>query len=345
MSETKKSITTIGEIGEFSFIERITKNLDVRNPNTVKGIGDDAAVMDYGDKYLVITTDMLMEGIHFNLVYTPLKHLGYKAAIVNFSDIFAMNAKPMQMLVSIAVSQKFSVEAIEEIYKGLQLACDKYNVDLVGGDTSSSITGMAISITVTGEVEKDRITYRSGAKDNDLICVSGDLGAAYLGLQVLEREKKVFEESNGAQPVLEGYDYVLQRQIRPEARKNITDFFKDNNIVPTSMIDVSDGLASDIKHICQQSGKGCRIFQDKIPLNAQTVLTAKEFNLEPAICALNGGEDYELLFTFPVRFHNILLTCNDISVIGYITEKDSGCKVITEINQEITILAQGWPEH
>jgi thiamine-monophosphate kinase len=342
MTKPNKEITTLSELGEFAFIERLTKNITLHHKSSVKGVGDDAAVISYGDKYLVITTDMLMEGIHFNLIYTPMMHLGYKAAVVNFSDVYAMNAVPRQMVVSIAISQKFSVEAIEEFYSGLQLACQKYKVDLVGGDTSASITGMAISITVIGEVEKDRITYRSTAHENDLICVSGDLGAAYLGLQVLEREKKIFEESKGAQPKLEGYDYVLQRQLKPEARVNIIDFFKVNNIVPASMIDISDGLASELRHICFQSGKGCSIYQEKIPISELTVLTAKEFNLEPMICALNGGEDYELLFTCSLEHYDILAKNNEISIIGHISGIESGCKLITELNQEIPLIAQGW---
>ncbi len=337
MNEQKKGITELSELGKFKFIERLTKNIQLHHNSTIKGVGDDAAVIDIGDKFLVVTTDILMEGIHFNLIYSPMMHLGYKAAVVNFSDVYAMNATPFQMVVSIALSQKFSVEAIEELYKGLQLACQKYKVDLVGGDTSASITGMAISITVIGMVEKELITYRSTAKENDLICVSGDLGAAYLGLQVLEREKKIFEESKGAQPKLEGYDYVLQRQLRPEARKNIIDFFKVNHIIPTSMIDISDGLASELNHICYQSGKGCNIYIEKIPISEPAALIAKEFNLEPIICALNGGEDYELLFTCSIKHYDTLIKNNEISIIGHISSKESGCKLITELNQEISL--------
>ncbi len=343
MSESKKGLTPLSELGEFSLINHLTDHITHYHKTTVKGVGDDAAVLDYGgDKYLVMTSDMLMEGIHFNLMYTPMKHLGYKAAVVNFSDVYAMNARPGQMLVSIAVSKKFSVEALEEFYQGLQLACQDYKVDLVGGDTSPSLTGMAISITVLGEVDKDKITYRSTAKENDLICVTGDLGAAYLGLQVLEREQQIFEVSKGAQPKLEGYDYLLQRQLRPDARKKMIDFFAENHLVPTSMIDISDGLSSELRHICSLSDKGCAIYQEKIPMHDQMILTAKEFNLEPLICALNGGEDYELLFTFPLDKYEFLLARKDLSVIGHITHKDKGCNIITELNQEIPIVAQGW---
>jgi len=342
MSESKKQPTELSELGEFKLIERLTNNITLYNNSTVKGVGDDAAVIDYGSRYLVITTDMLMEGIHFNLVYTPMKHLGYKAAIANFSDIYAMNAKPSQMLVSIALSRKFSVEALDELYSGIKMACQQYEVDLVGGDTSASLTGLAISITAIGEVDKNKITYRSTASENDLICISGDLGAAYLGLQVLEREKKIYEESKGVQPKLDDYDYVLQRQLRPEARKDIISFLKDKDIVPTSMIDISDGLSSDLLHICYQSNKGCSIYQEKIPLNPQTIETAKEFNLEPLICALNGGEDYELLFTVPLDKYETIMAQDNISIIGHITSKSSGCKLITELNQEIPLIAEGW---
>jgi thiamine-monophosphate kinase len=342
MGDSKKSKTLLNELGEFNLIDRVTANLPRYHKSTVKGVGDDAAVLDYGDKYLVMTTDILIEGIHFNLIYTPLKHLGYKAAIVNFSDIYAMNALPRQMVVSLAVSRKFSVEAIDELYEGLRHACERYNVDLVGGDTSSSLTGMVISITVVGEVEKERVAYRSNAKEKDIICVTGDLGAAYLGLQILEREKKIFEDSRGAQPKLEGYEYVLQRQLRPEAHKDIIEFFHNNNITPTAMIDISDGLSSELLHICKQSGTGCNIYQNKIPIAEQTSIVAKEFNIEPLICALNGGEDYELLFTLPLSKYDIILARNDISIIGHITHASEGYNLITELNQQIPLLAQGW---
>jgi len=342
MSDSKKSLTLLSEIGEFGLIDRLTEGLTFQHKSTIKGVGDDAAVLDYGDKYLIMTTDMLMEGIHFDLVYTPMKHLGYKAAVVNFSDVYAMNAQPRQLVVSIAISKKFSVEALDEFYSGLRLACERYGADLVGGDTSSSMTGFAISITAIGEVDKDKITYRSTARENDLICVTGDLGAAYLGLQVLEREKKIFAESHGNQPSLEDYDYILKRQLKPEAQKNIVDFFAKNNITPTSMIDISDGLSSELLHICKQSDKGCSIYQLKIPIAEQTSKVANEFNIEPTICALNGGEDYELLFTLPLTQYDIIIARNDVSIIGHITHKSSGCNLITELNHQIPLVAQGW---
>lgn len=342
MGDSKKSLTPLSEIGEFGLIERLTESVKFHHKSTVKGAGDDAAVMEYGDKYLVMTTDMLMEGIHFDLVYTPMKHLGYKAAVVNFSDVYAMNAQPRQLVISIAISKKFSVEALDEFYAGLCLACEHYNVDLVGGDTSSSLTGFAISITALGEVEKDKIAYRSNAKENDLICVTGDLGAAYLGLQVLEREKNIYTETQGSQPKLEDYDYILQRQLKPEAQKDIIDFLAKNNIVPTSMIDISDGLSSELLHICKQSDTGCSIYYHKIPIARQTVKVAGEFNIEPTVCALNGGEDYELLFTLPMNHYDIILARNDVSIIGHITHKSSGCNLVTELNQQIPLVAQGW---
>jgi thiamine-monophosphate kinase len=342
MTEQKKSITLLSELGEFGLIERLTSGLKFHHKSTVKGVGDDAAVLDYGDKYLVMTTDMLMEGIHFDLIYSPMKHLGYKAAVVNFSDICAMNATPRQMVISIAMSKKFSVEALDQFYEGLRLACNHYKVDLVGGDTSSSMTGFAISITVLGEVDKDKITFRSTARENDLVCVTGDLGAAYLGLQVLEREKKIYTESKGIQPKLDDYDYVLQRQLRPEAQYDIIDFFAKNKIVPTSMIDISDGLSSELHHICKQSDKGCSIYQHKIPIAEQTSKVAFEFHLEPMVCALNGGEDYELLFTLPLDQYDLIVTRSDVSIIGHITDKAAGCNLVTELGQQIPLLAQGW---
>jgi thiamine-monophosphate kinase len=342
MSDSKKTLTLISELGEFGLIDRLTANLPTYHKSTIKGIGDDAAVLDYGDKYLVMTTDILMEGIHFDLLYSPLKHLGYKAAVVNFSDVYAMNAQPRQLVVSLAVSGKFSVEALDELYGGLRLACEKYNVDLVGGDTSSSLTGLTISITVLGEVAKEKVAYRSTAKENDLICVSGDLGAAYLGLQVLERENKLFEGGRGVKPKLDGYEYVLERQIKPEARKEIIAYFEKNNIQPTSMIDISDGLSSELLHICKQSNTGCSVYQQKIPFNDQTRKVASEFNMEPLICALNGGEDYELLFTVPLAQYDLMLGRSDISIIGHITHQSAGCNLITDLDQQIPLVAQGW---
>lgn len=342
MAERDKKITELKELGEFQLIDALTKDVQLYHKSTIKGIGDDAAVIDAGDKALVMTTDMLMEGIHFNLIYSPLKHLGYKAAIVNFSDIYAMNAKPTQMLVSLAVSGKFTVEALQDLYAGMKLACDTYKVDLVGGDTTSSITGMAISITVIGETKKDRITYRSGAKVNDLICVTGDLGAAYLGLQILEREKNLFEQHKGFQPKLDGYDYVLKRQLKPEARKDIIAFLEEQNIVPTSMIDISDGLSSELLHICSQSETGCKIFQHKVPVEERAEAVANELNIEPLVCALNGGEDYELLFTAPLDSYEKIIGNREISIIGHITDKCEGRYMITESDTAIELRAQGW---
>lgn len=342
MAEQDRKITEIKELGEFQLIEALTKDIPIYHKSTIKGIGDDAAVIDAGDKVLVMTTDMLMEGIHFSLVYTPMKHLGYKAAVVNFSDVYAMNARPKQMVVSLAVSGKFTYDALKEFYSGLRLACETYQVDLVGGDTSSSITGMAISITVIGETSKNKVSYRNGAKVNDLICVTGDLGAAYLGLQVLEREKKLFEQNKGFQPKLDGYDYVLKRQLKPEARKDIVEFLDEQKLIPTSMIDVSDGLSSELLHICTQSDTGCKIFQNKIPIEERAETVADELSIEPLICALNGGEDYELLFTVPLDSYEKLMKNRDISIIGHITDKSEGRYMITEANTAVELRAQGW---
>jgi thiamine-monophosphate kinase len=342
MTERDKKVTELKELGEFQLIEALTKDVQIYHKSTIKGIGDDAAVIDAGDKALVVTTDMLMEGIHFNLIYTPLKHLGYKAAIVNFSDVYAMNAKPKQMVVSLAVSGKFTFEALRDLYEGIKLACDTYRVDFIGGDTTSSVTGMALSITVIGEVDKDKVAYRNGAKINDLICVTGDLGAAYLGLQILEREKNLFEQNKGFQPKLDGYDYVLKRQLKPEARKDMIEFFEEQKIVPTSMIDISDGLSSELLHICSQSDAGCKIFQNKIPVEERAEQVAAEFNLEPLICALNGGEDYELLFTVPLESYDKLVFNKEISIIGHITDKSEGRYMITESDTAIELRAQGW---
>jgi thiamine-monophosphate kinase len=342
MSDSKKNLTYLSELGEFGLIKRLTENLNIYHKNTIKGVGDDAAVLGYGNSNIVVTTDMLMEGIHFDLVYTPLKHLGYKAAVVNFSDVYAMNAVPRQLLISIAISGKFSIQALDEFYAGLRMACDHYQVDLVGGDTSSSLTGMAISITAIGEGSKDEIAYRSGAKEDDLICVSGNLGSAYLGLQILEREKKVFLDSKGGQPVLDAYDYVLKRQLKPEARKDIVEFLKERKIRPNAMIDISDGLSSELLHICTQSNVGCKVYENKIPIDTQATKVAKEFGMEPLICALNGGEDYELLFTIPMKNYDIIAGNNDISIIGHIVDKSQGCNLITQLDQQIPIVAQGW---
>jgi len=339
--DADKKITTLAEIGEFALIDRLTKDVNIQNKSTIKGVGDDAAILDYKDKQLVITTDMLMEGIHFSLVYAPLKHLGYKAAVVNFSDVYAMNAHPKQLIVSLAISSKFSVEAVEEIYEGIKLACNKYQADLIGGDTTSSLTGLALSLTAIGETKKGQTAFRNTAKKNDLICVSGNLGAAYVGLQLLEREKKVFAESN-VQPDFSGYEYILERQLKPEARKDVVEALQKDGIKPTSMIDVSDGLSSELFHICTQSGVGCRIYSEKIPIHTQTAKMADEFNMDPLVCALNGGEDYELLFTVPVKQFEKIDKVEDVSIIGHITDKTEGLKLQTASDHLVDLKAQGW---
>jgi thiamine-monophosphate kinase len=340
--ETNKKFTPLNSIGEFGLIDRLTKQFDIKHKSTIKGVGDDAAVIDIGDKYFVITTDLLAEGVHFNLVYTPLKHLGYKAVVVNLSDVYAMNARPKQITVSMAVSAKFSVEHLEELYSGIKLACEKYDVDLVGGDTTSSYTGLTICITAIGEVTKDKITYRSGAKDNDLICVSGNLGAAYMGLQLLERERKLFEKDGVTQPDFGQYNYILERQLKPEARKDLIDLFEELNIKPNSMIDISDGLSSEILHICKSSGTGCKLYQEKTPINIETIRMAEEFNILPLTAALNGGEDYELLFTLPITDYEKIADKNEIKIIGHIIPQNEGCNIVLDNGDEINISAQGW---
>jgi thiamine-monophosphate kinase len=332
----------IASLGEFGLIKRLTSGLVLKNSSTCRGVGDDAAVLDYSSKRVVISTDLLAEGVHFNLVYTPLKHLGYKAAIVNFSDIYAMNARPRQLLVSMALSRKFTISMIESIYEGLKLACDQYGVDLVGGDTTSSLTGLTISCTAIGDAAEDELVYRSGAGGHDLICVSGDLGGAYLGLQLLERERIMFENDRNIQPVLEGYDYVLERQLKPEARRDIIELFRELGIQPTSMIDISDGLSSELIHLCQQSGKGCKIYSDKIPVHSETRRVASEFSLEPLIAALNGGEDYELLFTLPVDRFDAVGKRGEITIIGHMADAAEGMKMIGPQGEEILLEAQGW---
>lgn len=345
MFEEKNKVpaTEISKLGEFGLIEHLTKEIKNTQTSTIKGVGDDAAVIVKGkEMFSLLTTDMLVEGVHFDLMYTPYRHLGYKAAVVNFSDIYAMNGTPLQMLVSIAVSSKISVEALEELYEGLQQACKIYNVDLVGGDTTSSLSGMIISITVIGEVKKEKVVYRNGAKENDLICVSGDLGAAYLGLQVLEREKKIFIENPNIQPDLSGFDYVLERQLKPEARKDIVLWLNENAIQPTSMIDVSDGLSSELLHICKQSEKGCQVYEEKIPIDVSADTAAGEFNLHAITCALNGGEDYELLFTVGIENFDKIKLNSAISIIGHITDKNSGCHLVSKSGEFLNITAQGW---
>jgi thiamine-monophosphate kinase len=341
MKETKRH-TAISEVGEFGLIDLLTKNIKLRNASSVLGVGDDAAVLDYKNKQIVVSTDLLTEGVHFNLMYVPLKHLGYKSVVVNVSDICAMNATPKQITVSIAVSNKFSVEALEELYSGINLACEEYGVDLVGGDTTSSLTGLTISVTVLGEAEKEDLVFRSGAKPNDLLCVTGDLGGAYMGLQLLERENEVFKVNQKIQPLLEGYDYILKRQLKPEARKDMREIFKELGIKPSSMIDISDGLSSEIIHLCKASGIGCCLFEEKIPMDIQTKKMAEELNINPLVTALNGGEDYELLFTLPLEFFDKIKNDTDISIIGHITEASKGINLITTGGSEIAIQAQGW---
>lgn len=338
-----KQLTPLSELGEFGLIERIQQAVKIYHPQTIKGIGDDAAVIEKnGEKYTLMTTDVLVEGIHFDLIYTPLKHLGYKAVVVNLSDIYAMNGCPRQILVSLAVSNRFTVEAIDELYSGILLACEKYKVDLVGGDTSTIHKGMVIHITALGEVNKNKIVYRNGAKEKDLIVVTGDLGGAYMGLQILEREKSVFLENPQIQPDLEGNDYILERQLKPEARKDIIEEFERLDICPTSMIDISDGLASEILHICKQSNVGCEIYEEKIPIDPQTYDRARTFNLDPTTCAMNGGEDYELLFTIPLSDYEKIKNHPDFTVIGYITEAAKKCSLISKSGTVHPIVAQGW---
>lgn len=337
----KKKMTLLSDLGEFGLIEQLTGGISLKNKSSLKGVGDDAALVDYRGGKMVLTTDLLVEGIHFNLVYTPLKHLGYKAITVNLSDVYAMNAIPRQVLVSLAVSGKFSLEAVDELYSGIKLACDAYGVDLVGGDTSSSLTGLTISVTAVGEADKGKTVFRNTARLNDLICVSGNLGASYMGLQLLERERRVFEES-GNQPELSGYEYILGRQLKPEARKDIIEAFRERGIVPNAMIDISDGLSSDLLHICRQSGMGCRIYQDKIPVDEETGRAAEEMNLENLIPVLNGGEDYELLFTVPLSLHDQVSGIPDVTVIGHITAKEEGNKFVTVQGNEMELRAQGW---
>jgi thiamine-monophosphate kinase len=334
--------THIDELGEFGLIDHLTKNIKLNHPSTVKGVGDDAAVLDYAGKKILVSTDLLLEGIHFDLAYTPLKHLGYKAIQVNLSDICAMNATPTQVTVSIGMSSKYTLEAIEELYEGIYLACDKYNVDIVGGDTSSSKQGLVISVTVMGYAEEQDIVYRNTAEEGDLICVSGDLGGAYIGLQLLEREKLIYLENPKIQPDLEGKDYIVERQLKPEARQDIVALLRDIKIKPTAMIDVSDGLASEVLHICKQSNKGCQLYEEKIPIDPMTYETAREFGLDPTVCALSGGEDYELLFTVKQADYDRIKNDVDVSIIGYITEPSAGCNLISKAGAVHELKAQGW---
>ena len=334
--------TEVSSLGEFGLIEHLTKNNESRNASTILSVGDDAAVMDHFGKQIVVTTDMLVEGIHFDLSYTPLKHLGYKSVIVNLSDVYAMNAIPTQITMSLAFSNRFSVESLDEFYEGVYEACDKYNVDLVGGDTTSSQKGFIICVTAIGEVSPDQFVTRSGAKVNDLICVSGDLGSAFLGLTLLEREKKIFLETQGAQPQFENQDYIIRRILRPEARRDIIEFFGENEIMPTSMIDISDGLSSEILHICKQSDAGCMLYEEKIQVNDVARQFAYTLELDPTACALSGGEDYELLFTVHQSDYEKISLNPDISIVGHITEKKDGAFIITKGGNQYPLTAQGW---
>lgn len=335
--------TEIATLGEFGLIDRLTEGIKPENESTKYGVGDDAAVLSYpSEKQILVTTDLLMEGVHFDLTYVPLKHLGYKSAVVNFSDIYAMNGKPKQITVSIGISKRFSVEDLEEFYSGLQLACDIYGVDIVGGDTSSSLTGMCISITCIGEGEKGKVVTRSGAKETDLICVSGDLGAAYMGLQLLEREKSVFKGEKDFTPDFSGKEYLLERQLKPEARKDIVEALEKAGIVPTAMMDVSDGLSSELLHISKESNVGCHIYEDRIPIDYQTAAMAEQFNMNLVTAALNGGEDYELLFTVPLTDHNKVSDMKGVKVIGHITKPELGSYLIGRDGGEVELKAQGW---
>jgi len=334
--------TEIADLGEFGLIEHLTKNFEIHNVSTVLGVGDDAAVIDHFGKQTVISTDLLLEGIHFDLMYTPLKHLGYKAVMVNLSDIYAMNATPTQITVSIGISNRISIEALNEFYEGIYIACEKHGVDLVGGDTTTSQKGFIISVTAIGEVTPDKFVKRSTAQKGDLICVSGDLGGAFLGLTLMEREKGIYLENPKVQPDLENESYIVGRLLKPEARKEVIDFFEQNDIVPTAMMDVSDGVSSEVMHLCKQSNLGCRIYEDKLPISDESRRAAYKFGLDPTVCALNGGEDYELIFTLKQEDHDKITLNEEISVIGYMTDLEEGSKIITKGGNTFNITAQGW---
>jgi thiamine-monophosphate kinase len=336
------SRTELSELGEFGLINHLTQHIELVQPSTIKGVGDDAAIIDNGNLQTVITTDMLVEGVHFDLSYVPLKHLGYKSVVVNLSDIYAMNAEPGQIVVSIAISSRFSLEALEELYAGMLLACKKYKVDLVGGDTTSSLSGLVINITAIGKIEANKVVSRAGAKEGNLLCVSGDLGAAYMGLQILEREKAIFKENPKLQPDLEGKDYILERQLKPEARQDIVELLKKIDVQPTSMIDVSDGLSSEILHLCQQSKLGVELYEEKIPIDPLTFDTALEFSLDPTLCALSGGEDYELLFTVDISDYDKIKNAKELSIIGHMTNESKGCLMVAKSGSVHELKAQGW---
>lgn len=339
----KEKETEISELGEFGLIDRLTKDIKLKNPGTVLGVGDDAAILKFGDKDALVTTDLLLEGIHFDLRYVPLKHLGYKAAVVNFSDIYAMNGLPKQITVSIGASSRFTVEHLEELYTGIRTACEVYGVDLVGGDTSASRTGLIISITCLGEADSDEIVRRDGANETDLICVSGDFGAAFMGLQLLERENNVAAQADeNFQPKFQGKEYLLERQLKPEARKDIIKALREAGVKPTSMMDVSDGLSSELMHICKGSDTGCRVYEDRIPIDYQTAVMAEELNMNVVMAALNGGEDYELLFTVPITDRDKIEKMKGVTMIGYITKPELGCALVARDGTELPLRAQGW---
>ena len=343
MEENKDIRTELDELGEFGLIDQLTQDFPLRNASSLKGVGDDAAVINHEGYRTLVSVDLLVEGVHFDMTYTPLRHLGYKAAVVNFSDIYAMNGTPTQIVVGLGVSNRYSVEALDELYAGIRLACENYNVDMVGGDTTSSQSGLVISITVIGQAKEEDVVYRSGAKPNDLLCVSGDLGGAYMGLLILEREKAEYLANPNMQPQLQGFDYVLERQLKPEARKDVITRLKELGIKPTSMIDISDGLASEVLHLCKESGVGCQLYEDKIPQDPTTVKLAKDFQIVPSITALNGGEDYELLFTINQKdYEKIQQMSEDITVIGFMTPDKGIAELITPDNHVIPLKAQGW---
>ena len=342
MTDSEGNQTPIGKLGKFELIDHLTKKAKPSNKSTVFGIGDDAAIIDNSNLLTVVSTDLLLEGIHFNLTYTPLKHLGYKTVIRGISDIFAMNGLPGQILISVGISQRFTVEHLEELYEGIYLACEKYGTDLAGGDTTSSLTGLTLSVTAIGTAEKERIAKRDGAKPNDLICVTGDFGASYMGLQLLERERKLFKTNQAIQPDLSGYEYVIGRQLKPEFPSETLVNLRQNNILPSSMIDVSDGLASDLLHICKLSDTGCRIYSDKIPVDQETCRLAEEFSIDPLTAALNGGEDNELLFTVPLEMFKKIKFISGVKVIGHMTAPEDGKLLVAEDGSVIGLSAQGW---
>lgn len=343
MNTTKR--TEISSLGEFGLIEKITEGLTVQNKESIKGVGDDAAILQFsGDEETLVTTDLLMEGVHFDLTYFPLKHLGYKAVVANISDIYAMNGTPKQITVSLALSRKFCIEDVEELYAGIRLACQQYGVDIVGGDTTSSLTGLAISITAIGTAPKGASIRRNGAKETDLICVTGNLGAAYMGLQLLEREK-IATAGKDIQPDFQGKEYILERQLKPEARKEVLEKLREEGVTPTAMIDISDGLSSELMHICKQSGTGCRIYEERIPIDYQTAIMAEELNLNVVTCALNGGEDFELLFTVPIADHEKVAAMKEARIIGHIVNESMGLALITRDGAEMELKAQGWTQN